>query len=130
MPRRISSCDQRAHGISEKERKLVKNDDWNELLDIWTSHKDGKSHKSFGAHLLCPGQLTLLGVGPAEKEQECLPFILLVIITTENHFPSLPSYVPLDTVKHLRTLQSGAATRLIYYTNAEGHLSRLCCQVI
>ena len=28
--------------------------------------------KSFGAHLLRPGQLTLLGVGPAEKEQECL----------------------------------------------------------
>ena len=56
-------------------------------------------------------------------------WLLLVIITTENHYPSLLSYVPLDTVKHLRTLRSGAATRLIYYTNGEGHLSRLCCQV-
>ena len=27
--------------------------------------------------------------------------------------PSWPSYVPLDTVKHLRSLRSGAATRLI-----------------
>ena len=37
--------------------------------------KPGRLRMSFGARLLCPGQLTLLGVGAAEKEQECLPFI-------------------------------------------------------
>ena len=42
--------------------------------------------------------------------------------------PSWPSYVPLDTVKHLRSLRSGAATRLII--PMERDLSRLCCQVI
>ena len=45
------------------------------IFGRWNGTKDGRSRMSFGARLLCPGQLTLLGVGAAEKEQECLPFI-------------------------------------------------------
>ena len=38
---------------------------------------------------------------------------LLKLVHKALDSPILPSYVPLDTVKHLWSLQSGAATRLI-----------------
>ena len=40
-------------------------------------------------------------------------FHVLKLVHQALYSPSLPSYVPLDTVKHLRSLRSGAATRLI-----------------
>ena len=40
-------------------------------------------------------------------------FHVLKLFHQALYFPSWPSYVPLDTVKHLRSLRSGAATRLI-----------------
>ena len=55
-------------------------------------------------------------------------FHVLKLVHQAFYFPSWPSYVPLDTVKHLRSLRSGAATRLII--PMERDLSRLCCQVI
>ena len=39
-------------------------------------------------------------------------FYILKLVHKALHSPSWPSYVPLDTVKHLRSLRSGAATRL------------------
>ena len=40
-------------------------------------------------------------------------FHVLKLVHQALYSPSWPSYVPLDTVKHLRSLRSGAATRLI-----------------
>ena len=40
-------------------------------------------------------------------------FHVLKLVHQALHSPSWPSYIPLDTVKHLRSLWSGAATRLI-----------------
>ena len=40
-------------------------------------------------------------------------FHVLKLVHKALHSPSWPSYVPLDTVKHLRSLLSEAATRLI-----------------
>ena len=39
-------------------------------------------------------------------------FFVLKLVHQALYSPSWPSYVPLDTVKHLRPLRSGAATRL------------------
>ena len=39
-------------------------------------------------------------------------FHVLKLVHQALYSPSWPSYVPLDTVKHLRSLRSGAATRL------------------
>ena len=39
-------------------------------------------------------------------------FHVLKLVHQALCFPSWPSYVPLDTVKHMRSLRSGAATRL------------------
>ena len=38
-------------------------------------------------------------------------FHVLKLVHQALYSPSWPSYVPLDTVKHLRSLRSGAATR-------------------
>ena len=40
-------------------------------------------------------------------------FHVLKLVHQALHSPSWPSHVPRDTVKHLRSLRSGAATRLI-----------------
>ena len=40
-------------------------------------------------------------------------FHVLKLVHQASHSPSWLSYVPLDIVKHLRSLRSGAATRLI-----------------
>ena len=40
-------------------------------------------------------------------------FHVLKLVHKALRFPGWPSYLPLDTVKHLRSLRSGAATRLI-----------------
>ena len=40
-------------------------------------------------------------------------FHVLKLVHQALYSPSWPSYIPLDTVKHLRSLWSGAATRLI-----------------
>ena len=40
-------------------------------------------------------------------------FHVLTLVHQALYSPSWRSYVPLDTVKHLRSLRSGAATRLI-----------------
>ena len=39
-------------------------------------------------------------------------FHVLKLVHQALYSPSWPSYLPLDTVKHLRSLRSGAATRL------------------
>ena len=39
-------------------------------------------------------------------------FHVLKLVHQALYSPSWPSYIPLDTVKHLRSLPSGAATRL------------------
>ena len=39
-------------------------------------------------------------------------FQVLKLVHQALYSPSCPSYIPLDTVKHLRSLRSGAATRL------------------
>ena len=50
-------------------------------------------------------------------------FHVLKLVHQALYSPSWPSYIPLDTVKYLRSLRSGAATRLII--PIEGHVSRL-----
>ena len=42
-------------------------------------------------------------------------FHVLKLVHQALYPPSWPSYVPLDTVKHLRSLRSEAATRLIIH---------------
>ena len=51
-----------------------------------------------------------IGWLPVRQERD---FRVLKLVHKALHSPSWPSYTPLDTVKHLRSLWSGAATRLI-----------------
>ena len=51
-----------------------------------------------------------IGWLPVRQQRD---FRVLKLVHKALHSPSWPSYIPLDTVKHLRSLWSGAATRLI-----------------
>ena len=51
-----------------------------------------------------------IGWLPVRQQRD---FHVLKLVHKALHSPSWPSYIPLDTVKHLRSLWSGAATRLI-----------------
>ena len=51
-----------------------------------------------------------IGWLPVRQQRD---FHVLKLVDKALHSPSWPSYIPLDTVKHLRSLWSGAATRLI-----------------
>ena len=51
-----------------------------------------------------------IGWLPVRQQRD---FHVLKLVHKTLHSPSWPSYIPLDTVKHLRSLWSGAATRLI-----------------
>ena len=51
-----------------------------------------------------------IGWLPVRQQRD---FHVLQLVHKALHSPSWPSYIPLDTVKHLRSLWSGAATRLI-----------------
>ena len=51
-----------------------------------------------------------IGWLPVRQQRD---FHVLKLVHKALHSPSWPSYIPLNTVKHLRSLWSGAATRLI-----------------
>ena len=51
-----------------------------------------------------------IGWLPVRQQRD---FHVLKLVHKALHSPSWLSYIPLDTVKHLRSLWSGAATRLI-----------------
>ena len=52
-------------------------------------------------------------------------FHLLKLVHKALHSPSWPSYVPLDTVKHLRSLRSAAATKLMEKDTLQGSAAKL-----
>ena len=54
-----------------------------------------------------------IGRLPVRQQRD---FHVLKLVHQALYSPSWPTYVPLDTVKHLRSLRSGAATRLIIPT--------------
>ena len=54
--------------------------------------------------------IVMIGRLPVRKRRD---FHVLKLVHQTLHSPSWPSYVPLDTVKHVWSLRSGTATRLV-----------------
>ena len=65
---------------------------------------------SFSAFVNDINDIVKIGWLPVRQRRD---FHVLKLVHQALYSPSWPSYVPLDTVKHLRSLRSGAATRLI-----------------
>ena len=67
-----------------------------------------------------------IGWFPVRQQRD---FHVLKLVHKALYSLSWPPYIPLDTVKHLPSLVVRSSNK-INYTIVEGHLSRLCCQVI